>query len=153
MRRSPSAVAFAATAVALVAFAVPAGTVAAGSTGALSIHLVGLRNAQGQVGCLLFGSERGFPGESGKAQQRVWCPIAGSQATCAFDPIPAGTYAVSCFHDENGDGNMDRGLFGIPTEGWVVSNHARGFMGPPSFSAAKFSFSGEPTVMTLRMSY
>ena len=37
--------------------------------------------------------------------------------TCSFDPIPAGTYAVACFHDENKNGKCDTGLFGIPTEG------------------------------------
>jgi len=29
-------------------------------------------------------------------------------------------------------------LFGIPTERTVLSNHAKGFMGAPSFEKAKF---------------
>jgi uncharacterized protein (DUF2141 family) len=73
--------------------------------------------------------------------------------TCSFDPIPAGTYAVACFHDENKNGKCDTGLFGIPTEGTVVSNHAKGFMGPPSFDKAKFYLAGVATTLELRMGH
>ena len=48
---------------------------------------------------------------------------------------------------------MDTGIFGIPTEGVVASNHAKGFMGPPSFNDAKFSFPGAATGLRLRMAY
>jgi uncharacterized protein (DUF2141 family) len=67
--------------------------------------------------------------------------------------MPAGTYAVACLHDENKNGKLDTGLFGIPKEGTVASNHAKGFMGPPSFDKAKFSFSGTASTMDLRMGY
>jgi uncharacterized protein (DUF2141 family) len=121
--------------------------------GALSIRLVGLRNDHGRSGCALFGSEKGFPKDSSAALERVFCPIERSQSTCRFEPVPAGTYAIACFHDENGNGKCDTGFLGIPTEGTVVSNHAKGFMGPPSFKDAKFAFTGRPTELRLRMGY
>ncbi|HSY22834.1 MAG TPA: DUF2141 domain-containing protein [Polyangiaceae bacterium] len=123
------------------------------SSAILSVRLVGLRNDHGRTGCALFGSEKGFPKDSDAAVQRVWCPIHASESTCRFDPIPAGTYAVACFHDENANGKCDTGLLGIPTEGTVVSNDARGFMGPPAFKDAKFSFPGRPMELRLRMGY
>ena len=120
--------------------------------GVLSMHL-GLRNSNGQVGCLLFSSEKGYPKDHSAAAQSKWCPITSSESVCSFDPIPAGTYAVACFHDENKNGKLDTGMFGIPTEGTVASNNARGFMGPPSFKDAKFAFSGSATEMRLKMVY
>jgi uncharacterized protein (DUF2141 family) len=102
---------------------------------------------------MLFGWEKGFPRDSGAALQRTWCPIHGSESTCSFDPIPAGTYAVACFHDENGNGTCDTGVLGIPTEGTVVSNEPKGFLGPPRFKDAAFSFPGHPTELCLRMGY
>jgi uncharacterized protein (DUF2141 family) len=87
------------------------------------------------------------------ALQKTRASIVHTEATCRFDAIPCGTYAVACFHDENDNGKLDTGLFGIPKEGTVVSNHAKGFMGPPSFDAAKFSFSAHPTEVRLRMGY
>jgi uncharacterized protein (DUF2141 family) len=123
------------------------------STGVLSVRLSGLRSNDGQVGCALYDSAKGFPSDSAAALQRRWCPIDEKTSTCSFDPIPAGTYAVACLHDENKNGRLDTGLFGIPKEGTVVSNRAKGFMGPPGFDSARFTFSGTATTLDLPMGY
>jgi uncharacterized protein (DUF2141 family) len=122
-------------------------------TGVLTVRISELRSNDGQVGCSLYTSAEGFPTDPSKAAQRRWCPIKDKTSTCAFDPIPAGTYAVACFHDENGNGQLDKGLFGIPKEGTVASNHAKGTLGPPPFEKAKFSFPGTATALDLRMGY
>jgi uncharacterized protein (DUF2141 family) len=122
-------------------------------TGVLSVRLAGLRNDHGRAGCMLFASEKGFPTDPGAALQRTWCPIHGSESTCRFEPVPAGTYAVACFHDENANGKCDTGFLGIPTEGTVVSNEAKGFMGPPSFKDARFSLPARPAELRLKMGY
>lgn len=134
-------------------FAVSLSTADAPPSGVLTVRVTNLRSNGGQVGCMVYGSAKGFPTDPSAALQRRWCAIANAASTCPFDPIPAGTYAVACFHDENKNGKMDTGLFGIPTEGAVVSNHAKGFMGPPSFEKAKFWFSGAASEMQLRMGY
>ena len=123
------------------------------TTAVLSVRLVQLRSNSGRIGCALFNTERGFPKDRSAAIQTKWCPIANQESSCSFDPIPTGTYAVACFHDENGNGKMDTGIFGVPTEGVVASNHAKGVMGPPSFKDAKFSFPGAATELRLRMAY
>ncbi|HZU84974.1 MAG TPA: DUF2141 domain-containing protein [Polyangiaceae bacterium] len=122
-------------------------------TGVLTVRLSRLRSNSGQVGCTLYDSPRGFPTDSSAALQRRWCAIDSGASTCSFDPIPAGTYAVACFHDENANGKLDTGLFGIPREGTVASNQARGFMGPPSFDKARFAFPGVASTLELRMGY
>ena len=119
----------------------------------LSVRLVDLRNNHGQIGCGLWVSEKGFPKDRSVAIQTKWCTIASRESLCSFDAIGAGTYAVACFHDENSNGVLDTGLFGIPTEGLVASNHAKGFMGPPSFKNAKFAFHGTNGELRLKMAY
>jgi uncharacterized protein (DUF2141 family) len=119
----------------------------------LAVKVSGLRTSEGQVGCTVYASAKGFPTDSSAALQRLWCPIANAAATCTFAPIPAGTYAVACFHDENKNGKLDTGMFGIPTEGTVASNQAKGFLGPPSFDKAKFRFTGVASELQLRMGY
>ena len=47
--------------------------------------------------------------------------------------LPAGTYAISLFQDENGNGKLDTAVFGIPTEKYGFSNDAQGVMGQPSY--------------------
>jgi uncharacterized protein (DUF2141 family) len=122
-------------------------------SGVLTVRLRALRSSRGQVGCMIYNSAKGFPSDASFALQRRWCAIDKAESICAFDPIPSGTYAVACFHDENKNGKLDTGTFGIPTEGTVVSNHAKGFMGPPSFDSAKFLFAGAASELLLRMGY
>jgi len=121
--------------------------------GALSVRLMDLRDDRGRAGCLLFASEKGFPKDPGAALQKVWCAITHGEATCRFDPTRAGVYAVACFHDENGNGKLDTGLFGIPQEGTAASNDAKGTMGPPKFNDAKFSFPGSDMQLRLHVRY
>ena len=121
------------------------------SSAILTVRISRLRSNDGQVGCMLYKSAKGFPTNPATAAQKRWCTIANKTSTCSFDPIPAGIYAVACFHDENKNGQLDTGLFGIPKESTVVSKHAKGFMGPPSFDKAKFSFSGAASTLDLRM--
>lgn len=146
-------------AVSAAAFALVALLVAGGArshaapVGRLTVELSKLRSDAGQAGCALYDSDKGFPTEPQRALQRIFCPIAQGAARCAFEPVPAGTYAVACFHDQNGNGVLDLGRLGIPVEGTVVSNHARGFLGPPRWSGARFEWSGQDSRMALRMSY
>ncbi|HEY6563768.1 MAG TPA: DUF2141 domain-containing protein, partial [Pirellulaceae bacterium] len=62
-------------------------------------------------------------------------------------------YAAACFHDENGNGKIDRGVLGIPKEGAAVSNYGKGLKGPPRFKKARFGYSGDPTVLLFRITY
>jgi uncharacterized protein (DUF2141 family) len=119
----------------------------------ITVRVSRLRSNQGKVGCTLYDGPRGFPVDAKAAKQQRWCAIEGGVSVCRFAPVPRGTYAVACFHDENDNGRCDLDWLGIPSEGTVVSNHAKGTFGPPKFEDAKFAFSGEATELALRMGY
>lgn len=63
-----------------------------------------------------------------------------------------GYYAVRVFHDADGDGELDRGLFGEPREGFGFSRDPRLSFGPPDFADVAFRVSG-PTRVAVRMNY
>jgi uncharacterized protein (DUF2141 family) len=79
--------------------------------------------------------------------------ILNGHATCQFENIPSGTYAVSVFHDENSNGKLDTNFLGIPREGVGASNNAKGHLGPPKFSAAAFHHSGSRTALKITVKY
>jgi uncharacterized protein (DUF2141 family) len=68
-----------------------------------------------------------------------------------FRGLNAGEYAVSVVYDEDMDGELDTGLFRIPTEKIGFSNNARGLMGPASFDDASFELSRASTVITVNL--
>lgn len=107
----------------------------------IRVHIEGLNSDQGQVVCALFASADAFPKRIDRAYARMAVPIVAGHANCEFTMGPAGTYAVSVFHDENSNGKLDTNWLGIPREGVGASNNPKPRMGPPKFRAAKFQYS------------
>jgi len=63
-------------------------------------------------------------------------PARAGDNTIAVRDVPAGSWAVLAYQDENENGELDRNLIGIPSENYGFSRDARGKFGPPSFEDA-----------------
>jgi uncharacterized protein (DUF2141 family) len=58
-------------------------------------------------------------------------------ATC-FSGLAPGWYAVALYHDEDDNGKMNSGIFGIPLEPYGLSNNFRPRMSYPRFDQCSF---------------
>jgi uncharacterized protein (DUF2141 family) len=67
--------------------------------------------------------------------------------------LKPGRYAVQAFLDENGNGEVDRGIFGMPKEGVGFSNDAKIRFGPPKFAEAAFGYDGAGQAIHLNLRY
>lgn len=76
--------------------------------------------------------------------------ILDGKSKATFSNIPAGTYAISVFHDDDDDGELNTFL-GIPTEDTGSSNDAPARFGPPKWEAAKFIVEGKPIKQTIKL--
>lgn len=119
----------------------------------LTIQFVGLRSSSGVVLVALFASADGFPAKPARAVSGGRAQIRNGQAVLTLRDLAPGTYAVSAFHDENGNGKLETNWIGIPKEGTAASNNAKGTFGPPSFKAASFRIQAGDARQTIRMSY
>ena len=123
-------------------------------SGTIVVTIEALRNCDGNVRVVLWASEDGFLRDHDSAYRRVMSIIEGETVEFVFADIPFGEYAVSAFHDENGDGTNNRNLFGKPTEGYCISNGVRGGMsGPPEFDDASFILETEELMLPMEMGY
>ncbi|MFO7566206.1 MAG: DUF2141 domain-containing protein [Enhygromyxa sp.] len=121
--------------------------------GSLSVEVTGLRNADGAVHGYLYASADGFPNNFSKAVAHTKSGnISGSRASLDFAALAPGEYAVFVFHDENGDGKLDKNLIGLPQEGIGVSNLQLDKPKRPRWSAAKFEVRG-PTTQGIALRY
>jgi len=111
------------------------------SSGKLNVSVAGVRNDNGSVRCGLYSSANGFR-EPGREMRGAVAPIKNGQATCVFNGIPAGTYAIAVFHAEHNETQMETGLFGKPKQGYGFSNNPSSTFGPPSFESAAFTYNG-----------
>ena len=127
-------------------------TASAQSSGKLSVAVTGVRNDSGSVRCGLYSSADGFR-EPGREMRGAVAPIKNGQATCVFNAVPAGTYAVAVFHAEHNETQMETGLFGKPKQGYGFSRDAKGSFGPPGFDAAAYKYPGGNSVWPVHIEY
>lgn len=112
-------------------------TVAVGARAAELQVVVGpVAHDKGTVNLALYSSPETFRKEE-LALARQSKPAVPGQMEFHFDGLAPGRYAIVAYHDENGNGRMDRFLGMIPTEGWGLSNNPE-VSGPPQFAPSAF---------------
>ncbi|MEM6294913.1 MAG: DUF2141 domain-containing protein [Myxococcota bacterium] len=130
--------------------AAPASSEDADDGHVVTAKIRGLRNADGGVMAFLHGSEDTFPKKFNQAAHRARKrQLSGGSTSLQFRGVQPGTYAVVVFHDENGNGKMDKNFVGFPKEGIGASNVKKG---RPSWSTAKFTV-GQDMSVTVSMQY
>ena len=67
--------------------------------------------------------------------------------------LPPGRYAVNAFHDENGSGDLDTNVLGIPTEGYGFANDPPTSFGPPDFEEAAVTVGDAPATAAMTITY
>jgi uncharacterized protein (DUF2141 family) len=131
-----------------------ANTFAQSSCPGIHVKILDIRNSAGSVACALFKSPKGFPTEFLHAATNIMIiKVRDTQARCAFEDIPPGTYALAAIHDENMNDKLDANWLGAPTEGYGFSNDAKALLGAPSFSAARFRYDGQNLELAISLRY
>ena len=108
--------------------------------GDITVTVSTLRNLDGHIICALFDSAEGF--DKRLPAMKLTVSVAAPTTTCVFHGVQAGTYAVTAVHDENDNGQLDKNFFGMPKEGYGVSNNHTYAMHGPAFGESQFSFPG-----------
>lgn len=136
-----------------LSFLIASGVSAQATSARLVVSISEMRNDRGSVRCMLFTSASGFPTERARAAAVVSATPHGGRAECVFENVPPGGVAIAVHHDEDGEGDFDTGIFGIPTEGVGSSRDAHGTMGPPSFADARIEVHAGENRTRVHMAY
>lgn len=118
----------------------------------LTVQVWNIQNDEGQIGCSLYVSKEGFPTKPEKAAKRTFVKQQAGKASCTFNGVKPGTYAVSVMHDADSDGELKTNMVGRPKEWWGVSNDvpAERF-GPPKYERATFKLTGAPKTIQVKL--
>lgn len=104
----------------------------------------------GRVLVSLFNKADGFP-RKGYWQGEAVAPTSKT-VSVTFRDIPEGTYAVTAFHDVDGNGKLNTNGLGIPIEPLAFSNDAAPALdGPPKYSDASFKVSSPKMKISLTL--
>lgn len=123
-------------------------------SGKITATIENTRDSKGKILCNLHNSAAVFPGKSKLEGRSIAATQVSGKTVCEFRDVPAGTWAVSVLHDENGNETMDSNFLGMPKEGYGVSNNVLSSVSAPKWDDAKFVIAdGEARALSIKMKY
>lgn len=111
---------------------------AANRNGNLRVIVDGFKTDKGFAKIGLCNSKETFALSEERAIIFTTARIVQGRAEHVFPGVPFGSYAASAYHDENGNGRLDKGAWGRPLELYGFSNNARGILSRPEYEKAAF---------------
>ena len=103
----------------------------------LAIRIEGIRAQEGIVKLAVIDSAKAWQGHGDPVGRAGGKPDGDGSLSLNVQGLAPGRYAVRVMHDENGNGQHDRNVFGMPTEGYGFSNNPR-VMRAATFEEAAF---------------
>lgn len=116
--------------------------------GDIPVSIKNIRAQKGNLFLALYKGEANFKSNE-NAQGKTIIPVKEDECTYLFKDIPYGNYAISLFHDKNGNKKIDKGLFGIPKEGYGFSNNAK----MPKYKKASFDLKSVKYEVIIKLRY
>ncbi|MHA1598623.1 MAG: DUF2141 domain-containing protein [Alphaproteobacteria bacterium] len=102
----------------------------------LTVDVGNIASDRGAVVVTVYATEQDFLGDGLVTLKR---PARPGRMAFLFKGLTPGDYTASAYHDENGDDEMNTGLFSIPLEPYGFSNDARVRLAPPRYEEAVFT--------------
>jgi uncharacterized protein (DUF2141 family) len=123
----------------------------------LTVSINDLHSTSGNFCMSIFASPDGFPDSAEKAIVAECFAVSEKSFQVQIQNLPAGTYAIAGWHDENKDKKLNYNLFGIPKEGLAFSENGKPRLtpppGPPPFESISFVFGNEDRLTQMKTSY
>ena len=114
----------------------------------LRVEIQNVRVLTGSVHLALFRPGKDFP--EGKPVE-IKKLSAGSKSVQVQFSVEPGDYAIAVYHDENGNGKMDKRLFGIPKEPYGFSNDVKPVLSAPKFSECRFTVGESGKAISIKL--
>lgn len=112
----------------------------------LTIKITGIKELKGNIGVCLIRDPKEFLSD---CQDYTEIPVDAQQLTLKKNGVEPGMYAVTIYHDANGNGKLDTNILGIPKERYGFSNNPSSRFGPPGFKKCLFEIKSD-TLISIR---
>ena len=99
----------------------------------LTVEVLNARSDKGLVAGALYGTEASWLKDALQGERQP----AAARTVLVYRNLPVGPYALSLFHDENGNGKLDSNMIGMPVEAYGFSNNPN-VMRKPTWDEARF---------------
>lgn len=121
-------------------------------TDSLTVNLTGIKQIDGSTLRIAVYNSKDTYFDQDKMFRSVELAVDSTSVMHIFTNLPEGTYAITIYHDEDGNGKMNRKWYGPPAEGYAFSNNYHSAVKPASFKDAAFVLDGNKT-LDIKMVY
>ena len=111
----------------------------------LTVTVENVKSNEGKISVAVYNSSDGFLEFDKVFKANSVASKKGSTEVVLKD-LPEGTYAIAAFHDENGNGELDTNIMGIPKEPLGFSKGKMKTFGPPSFAECSFKLTSDQAI-------
>ncbi|MEL6918468.1 MAG: DUF2141 domain-containing protein [Bacteroidota bacterium] len=119
-------------------------------TGTIFIDFSGIEKREGYIQINIFNNAKGFPNAEQSMVKTLQIKVEKENNTVQIPDFPFGEYAISCYHDANGNKKLDTNFFGIPKEKVGASNNPpSGSI--PSYIDAKFVLNSDRLTLSIQL--
>ncbi|MBX2875782.1 MAG: DUF2141 domain-containing protein [Saprospiraceae bacterium] len=120
-----------------------------GNQGQISLEIENIKQARGVMRIGVYADEDSYLKKPLYFQS---LPVSSTNLlTVRLKDIPFGTYAISLYHDRNGNGKLDSNWMRIPKEPYGFSRNPATTFGPPKFQKAAFKHNEEITELKIKL--
>jgi len=110
----------------------------------LTVTVTGVTPNEGQVVVSLFDDKKNYMKKAlATGREKV---LDNDAVDVVFPGLVIGTYAASVYYDLDNDGELDTGMFRIPSEPIGFSNNARGKFGPAKWKKTNFQLTEDSNI-------
>ncbi len=108
----------------------------------LTVSFKNIENNEGKIWAAVYNSSDSWMKKEVQGKSGA---ISNKNSVIIFE-LPAGTYALSAFHDENNNKELDTNGLGIPKEDYGFSNNPNAMFGPPAYKKSTFTLDKDLTI-------
>ncbi len=116
----------------------------------ITVQIIGAATDNGVMKIAIYSRPDGFNDSTKALDTDNWKITGGLCEGKLQIPRVIEWIAIAAFHDENGNGTLDKNALGIPTERYGYSGGTRGLTGPPAFSEAVVELGNSPINISIR---
>ena len=118
----------------------------------ITVNISNISNSRGDILIGLYNSSSSFT-KIDKVYKKGKIDLSKDNiVSYTFENISDGTYAISLFHDENSNNELDTNFLGMPKEGYGFSNNIRPALRGATFEESKFKVDRDIN-LTIKMGY
>ena len=113
----------------------------------IEVEVANIANKNGKIVIGLYNRDDTTFADVTKFYKSATLDVYGVKAFYRFKDIPNGAYAIAVFHDENGNGKLDKNFLGMPKEGYGFSNNVRPSFRGATFKESRFVLNGDKKIV------